>query len=95
MLRYGKLGHENVQLVLQHSCKKKLKNDVARFKTHIQICLATNQVVAGCETLLLKVESSSTYCNKSVSVHVAPFTGRRQTCFAQSDVNPVYGVTPA
>ena len=44
--------------------KKKLKSDVARFKTHIQICLATNQVFAGCEKLLQKVESSSTFCDK-------------------------------
>ena len=61
MLRYGKLGHKNVQL-------EKLKSDVARFKTHIQICRATNQVsVVGCEKLLLKVESSSTFFNKICS----------------------------
>ena len=29
-----------------------------------QTCPATNQVVAGCETLLQTVESSSTFCNK-------------------------------
>ena len=29
-----------------------------------QTCLATNQVVGGCETLLQTVESSSTFCNK-------------------------------
>ena len=29
-----------------------------------QTCLATNQVVADCETLLQTVESSSTFCNK-------------------------------
>ena len=29
------------------------------------------------------------------SVHVARFTDPRQTCLAESDVNPVYDVTPA
>ena len=28
-------------------------------------------------------------------VHVARFTGPRQTCFAKSDVTPVHGATPA
>ena len=43
--------------------------------------------------MLQKVESSSTFATKSV--HVARFTGPRQTCFATSDVTPVYGVSPA
>jgi len=38
-----------------------LKNDVARFTTHVYTCLATNQVVAGCGKLLQKVESSLFY----------------------------------
>ena len=29
------------------------------------------------------------------SVYVARFTGPRQTCFAASNVTPLYGVTPA
>ena len=45
--------------------QNELKSDVARFTTHIQTCLATNQVVAGCENLLQKVESSSTFWNKT------------------------------
>ena len=32
-----------------------------RFTSQVQTCLATNQVVAGCENLLQKVESSSTF----------------------------------
>ena len=51
-----------------------------------------NQVVAGRERLLQKVESSSTFATAS---RVARFTGPRQTCFAASDVTPVYGVAPA
>ena len=40
-------------------------SDVARhFYTHFQTCLATNQVVEGCENVLQKVESNSTFCNK-------------------------------
>ena len=35
-----------------------------RVSTHVETCLARNQVVAGCENLLEKVESSSTFCNK-------------------------------
>ena len=42
----------------------KLKSVVARFTTQIQMCLTTNQVVAGCKTLLQKLESSSPFCNK-------------------------------
>ena len=45
--------------------QNELKSDVARFTTHIQTCLAANQVAAGCEKLLQKVESSSTFCNKT------------------------------
>ena len=52
-----------------------------------------NQVVAGREKLLQKVESSSTFA--TASARVARFTGPRQTCFAGSDVIPVYGVAPA
>ena len=52
-----------------------------------------NQVVAGREKLLQKVESSSTFA--TASARVARFTGPRQTCFAASDVIPVYGVAPA
>ena len=58
----------------------------------VQTCLSTKQLVAGCEKLLQKVESSSISCNKSEKV--ARFTGLRQTCFALSDVFPVYTVTP-
>ena len=48
-----------MQLVLQE-----LKSDVASLTTHGQTCLAINQVVAGCEKLLQKVESNSTFCDK-------------------------------
>ena len=64
-----------------------------RFTTQIQTCLATNKVVAVCENLLQKVEGSSTFATKLV--YVARFTGPGQTCFAASDVTPMYGVTPA
>ena len=46
-----------------------------------------DQVVAGRENLLQKVESSSTFA--TASARVARFTGPRQTCFAASDVTPV------
>ena len=78
-----------MHLVLRHCCKNELNSDSAQ----VQTCLATNQVFAGCEKLLQNVESSSIFATKSV--HVARFTDPRQTCFAASDVTPVYGVTPA
>ena len=53
-----------MQLVLQHRYKTSWKAMYARFTTHVQTSLATNQIVAGCENLLQKVESSSTFCNK-------------------------------
>ena len=37
--------------------KSELNSDVARFANHIQTFFATNQIVAGCEKLLQKVES--------------------------------------
>ena len=39
-----------------------------------QTCLATNQVVAGCEKLLQNIEGGSTFL-KQKSVHVVRFTG--------------------
>ena len=44
--------------------QNELNNDVACFTTLVQTCIVTKEVVAGCEKLLQKVESSSTFCNK-------------------------------
>ena len=84
--RYDKAGNKHMQLVLQYCCKTKLKNDVARFTTHVPTCLATNQDVGGCEKLLQKVESSSTFCNKICAC--CAFYRPKATCFAASDVTP-------
>ena len=35
-----------MQLVFHHGCETSLKYFIARFTTHVQTCLATNQVVA-------------------------------------------------
>ena len=51
------------QLFLQTLLQNEVKSNVARF-SHVQTCLATNQVVSGCKNLLQKVESSSTFWNK-------------------------------
>ena len=64
--------------------QNELKSDVARFTTTNQTCLATIQVVVGCEKFLQNVESGSTFWNK-ISTGSA-FTGTRQTCFAARDV---------
>ena len=45
---------------------------------------STLKPVAGCEKLLQRIDSSSTFATKSL--HVARFTRPRQTCFAASDV---------
>ena len=58
-----------------------------------QTCLATNQLVAGCEKLLQRRDCNSTFAAQSV--HVARFTDPRQTCLVARGVTPVYGVTPA
>ena len=63
-IRSGKTGNINEQLVLQH-CSKTSWNAMMRvLPPTSQTCLATNQVVASCETFLQKVESSSTFCIK-------------------------------
>ena len=50
-------------------------------------------MIAGCEKLLYKVESSSTFCNK-ICTNCA-FYRTKETCFTASDVTPVYGVISA
>ena len=52
----------------------------------------TDRVVTDCEKLLQTVESSSIFFYNTIS-NVVRFTGPRQTCFAASYVNTVYGVT--
>ena len=44
--------------------QNELNGGVARFTTHVQTCLVTNEENAGWEKLLQKVESSSTFCNR-------------------------------
>jgi len=74
--------------------QNELNSDFARSTTPNQICHAANKVVAGCEKLLQKVVGSSTFFVTN-SLHVARFTGQKQTRFPASDVIPVYGVTAA
>ena len=89
--RYKKQNRLRVQLTGQQkraTClaillQNELSSDVARFTTH-ESDLSWNK--SGC-CRLRKVFAECVY--------VARFTGPKQTCFAGSDVNPVYGVTPA
>ena len=74
--------------------QNKLNTDVARLTTqesnlscNKSRCCRWQKVVA--ESRVLEV----TFAKKSV--HVARFTGLRQTCFAASDVRSMYGGTPA
>jgi len=50
-------------------------------------------VQAGCSLKVqIKLQSTSSFFKKSL--HVLRFTRPLQTCFAVSDVTPLYGVTP-
>ena len=90
----GKTDNKYVQLlVLQHCCKTGSKEMLRVLPPTNQTCLATNQVVAGCEKLLQNIEGGSTFL-KQKSVHVVRFTGTRQICFAASDVTTVNGASP-
>ena len=66
------MGNKNVQRV--------------RFTSHVQICIATIQVIAGCENLLRKAESSSTFFNKICTS--CAFFGPKANLFATNDVTP-------
>ena len=57
-------GPQNRATCFATFLQNELNNDVACFTTHVQTCLATKEVVVGCEKLLQKVESSCTFCNK-------------------------------
>ena len=85
---------KKTQLALQHCCKTSWMAMLRVLPPTNQNCFTTNQVVAGYEKLLQKVESSSNFGNKICTRYVTRFTGPRQTCFTASDLNPVYGVTP-
>ena len=64
--------------------------DVAHFTTsRIQTCLATNQVVEGCEKFVAESRVVLLFATKSI--RVAGFTGPLQTCPAARDVTHVYG----
>ena len=56
-----------------------------------QTCLATYQVVAGCKVVAESRELFYFYKNKPEY----RFTGTWQTCYATSDITPVYGMISA
>ena len=60
---------------------------VALFTTKVGTCFATNQVVGGCEKFKCCRKQREVVLFAANPVHVARFTGPRQTCFAASDVN--------
>ena len=85
-----------VQLVLQNCCNtssKAVSRRVLPPMNH-QTCLATNRVVAGCGNLLQEGKIVVLFFATKF-VHVVRFTGPLQTCFAASDLTPLYGLTPA
>ena len=88
-------GQQNVQLVFQHCFKTSWIAISSRVFYHPRIKLVTQQIS------LLQVAKSCCRGEEEVlifatkPVHVARFTGPRQTCFAASDVNYEYDITPA
>ena len=60
--------------------------------TKNQSCLATNQIVAGCENLLHKIESKIYFLQEILyTLRVLPAQGK--LVLAISDLNLVYGVS--
>jgi len=59
--------------------------------TKNQSCLATNQVVAGCENLLQKIESKI-YLLQEI-LYMCVLTGQGKLVLGISDLNLVYGVS--
>ena len=66
---------------------EELKRYAALFTPNVGTCFATNQAVAGCEKFKCWRKWREVVLFAANSVHVARFTGPRQTCFAASDVN--------
>ena len=56
-----------MQFYLEHCCKT---------FTHVQTCLATNQIVAGCKKLFQNVDIVLLFATKSVRVGVLPAQGK-------------------
>ena len=78
-LRCGETGNKNVQLVLQKLC-------FAFYQPHSNLLQVAKSCCRKKGVVLL-------FATKSV--HVARFTGPRQTCFAASYATPAYGATRA
>ena len=55
-------GPQNRATCFATFLQNELNNDVACFTSHVQTCLATKEVVAGCEKFFQKVDGGSTFC---------------------------------
>ena len=59
------MDNKNVQRNLFAALlQNELKSNVEHFTTYVQTCLAANEVAAGCENLLQKLDITFTLCNK-------------------------------
>ena len=67
MLSQGKSGNKTVQLVLQHCCKTSWKAMLLVLLASFKPIFQQIRLLKGCENLLEKVGSSSTFCNKICS----------------------------
>ena len=57
--------------------------------------LAANQVYTSCEKVVPETREKFYFLHQNLSMLRVLITDPRQTCFAASDVTPVYGVTAA
>ena len=84
-----------MRLFLPHCCKTfRIAMMLRVFSPMNLTCLTRNQVVAGCEKLLRKVESSFTFWDNRIST-CCVFYRPKVNLFTTSDVPFVNGVTPA
>ena len=57
--------------------QNELKSNVEHFTTYVQTCLAANEVAAGCENVLQKLESTFPFCKKNLYIlRVLPAQGK-------------------
>ena len=80
------------QFLFLPSGSTELKDTFQVYQTKGRV-LQKQVLIAGCKTLLQKVESSSTFCNRICTS--CAFYRTKETCFAASDVTLVYRVIPA
>ena len=89
--RYGKPGNKNTQPAFQHCCKTRWITICAFYHPRIKLVMQQISLLQVAISCCREYEEVLIFATKPV--HVTRFTGPRQTCFAASDINSVYGIT--